>query len=182
MDNLRADLRNERGYSTISGNLAEVEFQACNVEAALELATEAVFARHGRDTSVFLANIAAYLIVLERWDEARTRARESISRARVARTEIDLATAIQHLAAIDALRPHDGAVAAREAHERAARLLGFADGHFQSLRTPRQHTEEQEYVRARAALSTNLGAEFAALLDEGRGLTVEEALAEAWLV
>jgi len=75
-------LGNERGAASVAGNLAEIEFRAGNIEAALRCGTQALGGRaNGRDASIYLANVAAYLVAAGRWEEARERARESLSRA-----------------------------------------------------------------------------------------------------
>jgi tetratricopeptide (TPR) repeat protein len=98
----------ERGAAVVAINLAEAEFRGGDASTALRLADEAqaVFPALN-DTSrvaTALANTAAYLVALERYDEARTSAREGLTAARDAQATVTVAFTLQHLAAIAALR------------------------------------------------------------------------------
>lgn len=170
----------ERNAALVATFLAELEFREGDAEAALRLAREAL-ARdrelHDRIRAMFtLSNAAAYLIALERYDEARELAREALALAARHENAVLVATALQHLAACAALRraheePTDGA--------RAARLIGFVDARLTELENQREYTEQQEYDRAIAALQNAIGAsELERFVAEGRTWPAERAMAE----
>ncbi|HKU81762.1 MAG TPA: hypothetical protein VJP76_06285, partial [Candidatus Tumulicola sp.] len=145
----------ERPAASIAGHLAEVEFAAGDAAAALQLAGEA---RRGHETthnrrSVAndLGNMAAYLIALDRYDEARAQALQALIAARDVRATVLTAYVLQHVAAVGSLRvPEEQR--AEDARERAAMLLGFVDARLESLEARREHTEQQEYDRMTTAL------------------------------
>jgi tetratricopeptide (TPR) repeat protein len=155
--------------------LAELEFHAGNAREALRLASEAL-ARHRRfdDTlhaTVDLNNAAAYLLALERYEEARQNAREALALAVREKSALWSAFALQHLAAIAALQG-DGA--------QAAPLLGFVDARIAQLEHQREHTEAQEYARALGVLRAKFAAgELERLMDEGRSWGEDRAVAVA---
>lgn len=170
----------DRLTSQVATNLAEAEFSAGNAQAALDLSLEALAAaqtlNEERD-GVDLSNMAAYLIALGRFDEARLRAREALSLTREQRYAVFFAFTLQHLAAIAALRqtPDD--------HARAARLLGYADASLSAIDVTREYTEAQEYDRAIAELRAALGeADLTKLMAEGRIFTEDQAAEEGMLV
>lgn len=155
--------------------LAELQFRAGNPEQALALVSLAL-ERHRThnekfDVLVDLSNTAAYLIALDRYDEAQREATESLALADEEKNSLWRAFAVQHLAAIAALRGE--AV-------RAAQLLGFSDAHLAELGYHREHTEQQEYSRVAAALRERLGEdEMQRLMAEGRSWAADRAVAEA---
>jgi len=170
----------------VAGNLAEAEFRGGDADAAMRSSVEAVLAdRASKDTPSLahhLCNMAAYLISLGHYDEARACAEEALPLARDVRLDILVALAIQHLAAIDALGPSGNAEHASSGRARAARLLGYLDAAPTDLATVRQYTEQQEYDKLLAVLQQELGAEPLALLrTEGRGWDEDQAIAEALL-
>ncbi|MBV8067223.1 MAG: tetratricopeptide repeat protein [Candidatus Eremiobacteraeota bacterium] len=155
--------------------LAELEFHAGNTEEALRLVNEAL-AYHRRlderlHVVVDLSNAAAYLVALNRYDEAASFAREALDRAVREGSELWTLFALQHLAAIGALQK-DGT--------HAPRLIGFVGKRISELAHQREYTEEQEYDRIIGALRTEIGdAELQRLTAEGTVLTQERAIAEA---
>lgn len=125
--------------------------------------------------------MAAYLVALGRYDEARTAARRALPAARDLQFSSGLAWALQHLAAIAALCP--SADVPVEDRRRAARVLGFVDARLKVLEKSRTYTEQQEYDKMIAALRDALGEqELAKLIDEGRGWSEDRAVAEAMLI
>ena len=101
----------ERPAASIFGHPAEVEFASGDAAAALEDAEEAL-TRHAasnnqRSVANDLCNMAAYLLALDRFEEARVRAGEALLLARDIRARILAAFALQHIAAVAALRPYD---------------------------------------------------------------------------
>ena len=161
---------------------AEIEYWAGDGEAALRLGLRALEIARADDGSANLqawgkANVAAYLIAGDRFDDARSYAQaalESAGREHLARQET---WAIQHLAAVGALRPH--ALERRsEELSRAARLIGFVEARYATVDTSRTETAELE--RVKAALHEALPADrVATLLGEGATMAPEAAVAEA---
>jgi hypothetical protein len=87
-----------------------------------------------------------------------------------------VAFALQHLAAVAALREGNG----EEARGRAARVLGFVNTRLAQVGSPREYTEALEYDKMRAVLRDALGEELLArLIDEGGLWTEDRAVAEA---
>ncbi len=206
----------ERTELNVAAQLAELEFQDGNASAALALGGESLAGyRSQNDTRVVaiqLSNMAAYLVALGRYDEARTRAREALNLFRDVRSEVHLAYVLQHLAAVEALRHEDEVERAHAAHgwgrdcaehsvgesapkaeiqfasaalerTRAARLVGYVDARLTALEALREYTERHEYDRMLAALRDALGEEqLATLMNEGRAWTEDHAVAEALLV
>lgn len=149
----------KRGAASAALVLAEAEYLGGNTECALELAAGALELFRETDASTFLTlvariNVTAYLIACDRWDDARAHAREALLVAYETHANtLVAALAIQHLAAIATLAPHEfrkpgGAV--------AARLLGYVDGVLGALVSTREPTEQQEYERVRRALDAEL--------------------------
>ena len=170
----------------IATNLAELEFRGGDASRALEFAGEALTAaRAARSVHAeahLLCNMAAYLIALSRYDEARVHARESISLGR-AQTEVAAIFSIQHLAAVATLRSRDDQRQARTDRTRAVRLLGYVDARVATLDARREHTEQREYDAILPLLCEAVGRhEFAILTSEGRAWTEDRAIAEAMLV
>jgi len=171
----------------VAGNLAEAEFRGGDADAAMRCAVEAAAAdRASKDAPSLahhLCNMAAYLTALGRYDEARAYAREALPLANDVKLETLIVVAIQHLAAIAALRPSDDAERVRADRARAARLLGYLEIAPADLAAARQYTEQQEYDRTLAALRAELGAEhLARLVNEGRGWDEDHTVTEALLV
>ncbi len=174
----------ERLSAAVATNLAEAEFRGGDPQRALALAQEALaYNRSGTLThraALLMCNMAAYLIALERYDEARSRAREAIAMARDAQYDVAKIWAMHHLIAAAALRAGDDAEQKREACTRGARLLGYVDARLRALESLREYTEQQEHERIKAALTATLGdAELRRLAEEGSKLREDEAIAEA---
>jgi tetratricopeptide (TPR) repeat protein len=152
--------------------LAELEFQAGNAEEALQLSGEAL-ARHRKlnerlHVVVDLSNAAAYLIALDRYDEARARSREALELAIQEKNPLWTAFALQHLAAIAALQ---GDAAG------AARSIGYVDARVAELQHEREHTEQREHERVMIVLRTQLSEnELERCMAEGRAWTREQAV------
>lgn len=177
----------ERLAASLATNLAEAEFRDGNAETAIALAKEALAsdrrAIFSYRTAFLMCNIAAYLVSLRRYDVARARAREALKIARDVHYEVALVWALQHLAAVAALRPNADAERLREDRRRAARLLAYIDARLSSLEALREYTEEQEYDEVQAALRASLDEdEFAKLADEGRAWSEDQAVDEAMTV
>ncbi len=176
----------ERLAVSVGNNLAEMEFSAGNAAAALQIAEETLNDdRSGISAyrvALRLCNMAAYLIALGRYGEARARARDALLAARRVHYEAAQLWAIHHLAAIAALRD-GGAERASEDRRRAARLLAHVEARLRRLETLREYTEQQEYERLTRSLEEIFcPAELAALTKEGAAFTEDRAVAEALAV
>jgi predicted ATPase len=160
--------------------LAEAEFRTGDVQAAVMLATRALAAsrtiKNPMNLMNLLPNLAAYLITLGKYDEARAHAREALVLAREEQAEMTVVFTIQHLAAIGALReeePPDGRV-------RAAQLMGFVNARLAALDAQREHTEQCEYEAMASGLSSSLGMpRVDELIHEGSVWTTDRAVEEA---
>lgn len=173
---------NARGAGSVTANLAETEYRAGDVLAAVRLCRDALAtASNGRADRIFLANMAAYLIALGRFDEARVTARESIFWGGMARADVEIAIALQHLGAIAVYRQAAGGAASAEELSAAARLVGFVDARLGAYEIARQYTEQHEYDMLVEMLRSQLGTQtFEALCNDGR-LWSEDAALEAAL-
>ena len=176
----------ERFAAAIVVSLAEVEFRAGDAVAAVRFAGEALRAprRFGDILHVATAarNMAAYLVALHRYDEARSVARGAVTAACDAQISVGLTFTLQHLAAIAALRP-SGDAPVIEDRRRAARILGYVNASLSALEALRQYTEQQEYDAMLSALREALGADdLSKLMAEGRTWTEDQAVGEAMLI
>jgi hypothetical protein len=122
--------------------------------------------------------MAAYLLSLERYDEARSHAREAFALSRELELSYSRIFAIQHLAAVAAMRSD----ATSDDICRAARLLGFIEGRLEKFEMRREYTEQHTYDALLSALRRVVDeAALAAYFDEGRAWTEERAFEEAQL-
>lgn len=175
-------------YGALTGLwLAEAEFYGGNVPEALRLADDALGAcREHNDTrnvGLALRNIAAYLIALERYDEARISSREALAASRDTQHDVSIACAVQHIAAIAARQPADATKHVEEDRVRAARLLGYVDARLRALEVFREYTDQQEYDKVLAVLRKAFSADrLASLMSEGSDWGEDHAVAEAMLV
>ncbi|HZY96920.1 MAG TPA: tetratricopeptide repeat protein [Candidatus Cybelea sp.] len=177
----------DRLAAALANNLAETEFRIGNAEAALQLAGDVLATDHrglfAHRTGFLTCNIAAYQVALGRYDEARSQAHRALAMARTAHYDVAVVWAMQHLAAVAALRPNANAERAREDRRRSARLLAHTDARLSSLEALREYTEQQEYDRVSAVLHQSFDeSELAALAKDGRGWTEEQAVTEALLI
>ena len=165
---------------------AEAEFREGDAAEALRLANEAlaVVRQYGGTPHAARAgcNMAAYLIALRRFDEAREAARQAVTAARDAQFSVGLAWTLQHLAAIGALRPGGGAPVTED-RRRAARILGYVDAQLATLGALREYTEKQEYDAMIPALRDALGEdELSRLMAFGSTWSEDQVVAEAMLI
>jgi predicted ATPase/transcriptional regulator with XRE-family HTH domain len=151
----------ERPAASIAGHLAEVEFAAGDAAAALQRAEEAraghASTQNRRSEAVDLSNMAAYLVALDCFEDARAYASQALEASRDVRATVLTAYALQHVVAIAALQRGSGDRRAAAKLEKAAMLLGFVDSRLTSLGALRDYTERQEYERVYAALANALG-------------------------
>jgi predicted ATPase/class 3 adenylate cyclase len=177
----------QRMVAVIAATLAEVLFRNGDTLATLQPASESIdgFRAIGDKMSVAMGcgNMAAYLVALDRYDEALPYAREALKLSLDLQHDAIVATALQHLAAITALGAVDEAEPAREAYARAARVLGYVDACLIKLQSPRQYTEENGYDRIVVVLRDTLGEdEVTKLMAEGSTWSEDQAVAEAMLI
>ncbi|MBV8636690.1 MAG: helix-turn-helix domain-containing protein [Candidatus Eremiobacteraeota bacterium] len=175
----------DRHAAVIAMNLAEAEFQGGDADAALRLTGEALSTLrvYGDVRHVATANynMAAYLVTLRRYDEARDAARAAIGAARDAQFSIGVAFALQHLAATAVLRPNTNKTGLED-RRRAARVLGYVDAQLAAVETSREYCEQQEYDAMMSALRDALCEdERTKLITEGATWTEDQAVAEAML-
>lgn len=182
--------------------LAEAEFQAGDSTKAVELVSDALATeralnevdgvtfeveseveRRALDGVMFAQlNLSAYLVSLGSWDDATLHAREALSRGLGTKTTAATIWALQHLAAISALRPREIDADETRDRRRAARLIGFVDARLAELSLRRDFTEQKEYERASTAIEEALGAEAAVLMEEGRHWNETRVADEALLI
>jgi tetratricopeptide (TPR) repeat protein len=172
----------ERYAGRVALNLGEVEFRLGDVEAALQLAREGaedVRADAGVPTlAAALCNSSAYFVALDRFEEARSDARQALALAQDARCSLYVGWALQHLAAMAALRVSESTEHRLHDRRHAARVLGFVDVRFSELE-PRQYTEQQEYEKMLPVLRNELGADLDELMNVGKQWSEDQAVAEA---
>jgi len=175
-----------RPAAHVALNLAELEFKGGDPGEALRLASEALEADGAlkdRDAMVYdLCNIAAYEAALSRWEASALHAREALALARERGMTSAIAWAVQHLAAVAALRPISNCAAAVVQRRRAARLVGFVDARMAEYGLHRDFTERREHEQILAAARDTLGAETDALILEGSTWTEGRAVEESLLV
>jgi tetratricopeptide (TPR) repeat protein len=176
----------QRIAAAVASNLGESEFRAGNAEKALQLVRESLethrAGNYALNVAINLANMAAYLIALDRYDEARDVVRSAIPAARDPDYGYGIVLLLQRAAAIAALRPAKNEASARVDRIRAAQLLGYVDSNIGSI-AKGEYTERIEYERTLAALRDHLGpGDLTRLMDDGRLWGEPEAVAEAWLV
>jgi predicted ATPase/transcriptional regulator with XRE-family HTH domain len=176
----------DRIAAAVASNLGECEFRAGNAETALQLVRETLeihrAGNYSLDVALNHANMAAYLIALDRYDEAHEVVRSAIPAARDPDYGYGIVLLLQRAAAIAALRPAEHQAFDRADLTRAARLLGYVDRNMSPIAKD-EYTERSEFERSLAALRERLGdAELARLMEEGRVWSEADAVAEALLV
>jgi non-specific serine/threonine protein kinase len=179
----------EGGAANAASNFAEAEFQFGDPQAALKLAGDALSVHralnNAHNAASNLASMAAYLVALARYDEALAHAREALKLARELQFDFISSFALQHIAAVAALRDaisvDDSERSAAGA--RAATLLGFIDARLGALEFKRTYLDQQEYDRMVARLGATLGpGELTRLMAAGATLTPDQAIEEAELI
>jgi tetratricopeptide (TPR) repeat protein len=163
--------------------LAEIEFRTGNVQEALQLSFDATeVLRRNNDwmlLSTVFSNCAAYSIALRRFTEARDFAREAMVISHEQQFGVNEGWALQHLAAIAALRTNDSDRERPAELRRAACLLGFVEARVAELEWPRTYTEQQEYDKMVPVLRDELGNDYDERLNEGTHWSEDRAVAEA---
>jgi len=164
-------------------DLAWIEFHASNSELALqyETATLALARDLGNKRFAIMAlnAVAGFLIALGRYDEADKQAREALLLARDQQLDVLVAEAMQHLAAIAALRPALATSDGSSARARAARILGFVDARLASLGSTRIVVLRPEYDCILAQLRDTMQPnEIAARMAEGAAMSEDRVIEE----
>ena len=181
----------ERTAAQVAANLAEAEFRSGDAEGALRLAADALATQRAANNplsvAIALCNMTAYLVILRRYDEARTHGREALAVSRDLQFEVSLLFTLQHLAAVVAFRVPCVSSAEGEPsgvdHLRAARLLGYVDTRLAALEVQRQFNEQQEYDRLLAMLRNVFGDErLTHLINDGGACSEDHVVTEALLV
>jgi len=180
------DIGDEHNIAVTAGALAETEFRCGDVHAAVGVSEEGIAAarilgEHSRVLGWLLRNLAAFLVASGSFVAALERAKEALRLGSEARVEIDVAFALQHIAAAAALRPPRDTTLDDE--RRAARILGFVDERLAELDVSREETEQTLYDATVLALGAALSeGECASLLAEGSNFGEDRVLAEAALL
>jgi predicted ATPase/DNA-binding XRE family transcriptional regulator len=173
----------ERPAASIAGHLAEVEFAVGDAAAALHRAEEAraghAATRNRRSEAADLSNMAAYLIALDCFDDAREHASQALEAARDMHAPVLTAFVLQHVAAVAALQGDSAEPGPAKKQEQATMLLGFVEARLSSLGVRRDYTEWQEYERVVAALRSALGERLDKLMALGAQWSEEDAAATA---
>jgi len=172
-----------RPAASIAGHLAEVEFEAGDAAAALERAEEArtghATTRNRRSEAADLSNMAAYLVALDCFDDARAYALQALEAAQDVRAPVLSAFVLQHFAAIATLQSSSDQPLGRK-REQVPMLLGFVEARLRSLGARRDYTERQEHERVGVVLKSAFGEQLDKLMALGAQWS-EEAAATAAL-
>jgi tetratricopeptide (TPR) repeat protein len=133
---LASDIGDERGSALATMNLAETDFALGEIDDAVARASsnlerEDLLCKGSEHRAAQESNLAAYLVALGRYDEARSMALASIEDS----DTNYLAIPLQHLTA----------VIAPSHPQRAARLLGYVEKVFALTPFSRQITEQYTY-------------------------------------
>ena len=174
----------ERQAASIAGNLAEVEFGGGQTEAALRYARSTLDGHlalgNQRAVAIDLFNMAAYLIALDRFEEARTAAVESLATSREFGARMFVAVTLQHLAAIMALDPAvDDDQRAAAGSGRSVCLVSSTNG-LRSSAACASTPSAKNTSASTAVLRASLGdEECERLAARGRGWSEDRAVAEA---
>ena len=168
-------------------NLAEAYFHLGDANKAIALARKALDVSRtlGDEHSIvaLLKNLAKYLPTSNRYDEAKTAARESLERSSHARGTARTAWTLQHLAMLAALNPHDGDSQAMDDRARSARILGYTEARLAAIGDGGDFAEQAERERLKRILTDALGAQrLAQLTSSGAAMTESEVIEEAMAI
>jgi predicted ATPase/class 3 adenylate cyclase len=171
-------MKNERGIRAVVINLAELDFQAGDVESAIDRISFEV-ARNGEAHALMLANLAAYLIAANRFEAGLEYARESLTAAQAAGREFDALLSLQHVAAA-MLFSAMGAARERDWSSLAGQLIGYVDGRLTATGSAREYTDRREYERLLIGLRQTLDpAKLEMLFSDGASWDDRAAIAAA---
>jgi predicted ATPase/class 3 adenylate cyclase len=174
------NLENARGIVDVSINLAELAHRFGRLDEAVALALEAAETPTTDTDPIGLVNLTAYLIAGDRFDEAKRYAQASLERALASGHSGSLWIVVQHLAAIDALRPESDPQRRHRTRRRAASLRAASERLFAGVGGFREFTEQTEYDRLTASLERELGPpDLEAATRDGRMWTDQRIVGEA---
>ena len=163
-------------------DLALYEFRAGKPESAALHAAEntAIWRRANaaaRPLALMLNELAAYLIALDRYDEAETCVDEALALCFEQQLDEIVVPALQHLAAFAALRDPNSA----EGWVCAARIMGFANARTASAGSSPSQEQCKESDRVLAALRSRIGdAAVSDAMATGAAMTQDQAIEEAY--
>lgn len=173
---LSRSIGDSRSTATLVNNIAENVFQhEGDARRAYDMAREIGehYARSRDKLAIALNNnnMAAYLVVLGRLEEAYAHASDAVKHGRDGQAPNQLAWSLQHLAAIAGARGH---------LEQAARVLGYCKARMVELGTIEEYTERSERERLESLLHDRIKeVALRALINEGAALTEDQAIEEA---
>jgi predicted ATPase/DNA-binding XRE family transcriptional regulator len=162
-------------------DLAQYEFRAGKPESAVRHAAENVAIWRqanaaARPLALMLNELTAYLIALDRYDEAETCVDEGLELCFEQQLDEVVVPALQHLAALAALR--DGQ--STERWIRAARIMGFAGARGASAGASPSDEQRDESGRVLAALRDRIGDDAVSdAMAAGATMTQDQAIEEA---
>ncbi len=174
-------LRSLIGRSLSLQILSEIALRRGDPETALlHSLRDLEYAREHNDPvpiCVALNNVSAFLIALNRFEDALVYFDEQLELATRFALKPRILWALHHLAAIEALRPRD----AEDEYSllRAARIMGHVDARLAEIGRKRDYTDRQEYERVLAALGSLEVAQREAAFAAGAAMTQAEAIDEA---
>lgn len=163
-------LGHERGVFIALMNLAEMEFQLGEIESAVARARENLEDDSTRADAALLSlqrsNLAAYLIALNRFDEARSQGLGALQIACDSGSNVRAAIALQHV----------GATLAHADPKRAGQLLGHVESVFTANGYVREYAERYTHDRLVSTLRETLSPDdITKLAHEGAALTEAQA-------
>ncbi len=172
--------------ATIAVDLADTEADAGDPEAALQLIATVLPAYRAMNPSAMpliasaIGNMAQYLIVLGRYDEARMRANEALELARGIRSIGVIVACLLYHALAAVLQPQAPGLHASRNYTGAAHLLGFVAARMSQLELPEIFFLPRERGRALAIVGDAVGSDvLATLMATGAAMTEDEAIAQA---
>jgi predicted ATPase/DNA-binding XRE family transcriptional regulator len=177
-------LGTESFAASVAVSLADNEFRAGDCEAALRLTADLVANSSSLSASpiiaVALVNMAAYLIALGRYDEARVNATDALERARALRVVVLVDLSLLHLALVAVLKPDIERRRSSTKYVAAARLFGFVDAHLATMGGIGHSGLQREYDRALAVLHDAIDAgDLVHLMAAGAIMIEDEAIDQA---
>jgi tetratricopeptide (TPR) repeat protein len=174
--------------ATTAATLAEAEFFAGDVRAALDLAEQALTCARGlgrhRIAAAILGNLAAYHLEVDEFASAKARAREALQICcDIHPDAVSAAFALQHLAAAATLEPGEDVAHTAVRRARCAHLLGFVESRLEALDVKREPTERRGHEKLCAALQAFFEAgELDRMVAAGKSWSEEHAITESSLL
>jgi tetratricopeptide (TPR) repeat protein len=182
------ELADTSKLATTAATLAEAEFFAGDVRAALELAEQALTCARGlgrhRIAAAILGNLAAYHLEVDEFASAKARAREALQICcDIHPDAVSVAFALQHVAAAATLEPGEDVAHTAVRRARCAHLLGFVESRLEALDVKREPTERRGHEKLCAALQEFFeAAELERMVAAGKTWSEEHAITESALL